>query len=200
MKRTAVVLSVLMLGTMVRADEMSDMRKDIESLKREVAELKRLVQGAAAQGQEAGVDRKEGIRQRFEADRKTYTVEQLREIETLYQSANKDLKSPSAKEALQALIEKYPKANRTGCAVQYMGQMAEGEEKEKYLKLAMQEFGDCFYGNGVQVGAYARLYLGYHYKQIGKDKEAQALFDDIRQNYPDAVNHKGKSLLDMMPK
>ena len=63
----------------------------------------------------------------------------------------------------------------------------------------MQEFGDCFYGNGVQVGAYARLYLGYHYKQIGKDKEAQALFDEIRQNYPDAVNHKGKSLLGMMP-
>jgi TolA-binding protein len=195
-----VVLSALLAGVCVRADELSDMRKEIDALKLDVAELKRLVQGAEGQGAETAADRKAGIRKRTEEDRKAYTDEQLREIETLYQSANRDLKSPDAKAALKNLIEKYPKANRTGCAVQYMGQTSGGEEKEKYLKLAIKEFGDCYYGNGVQVGAYARLYLGYYYKEKGKEKEAAALFDEIRKDYPDAVNHKGKRLAELLPK
>lgn len=41
--------------------------------------------------------------------KKTYSDEQLREIEKLYQSANKDLKSPDAKEALKSLIDMLPK-------------------------------------------------------------------------------------------
>ena len=159
-----------------------------------------MLTGVWALAAEQAADPKAGIRRRTAEDRKTYTAEQLREIETLYQSANKDLQGPEAKAALAALIEKYPKANRTGCAVQYMGQMSAGEDKERYLKLAIKDFGDCFYGNGVQVGAYARLYLGQHYKAAGKDKEAQALFDEIRKDYPDAVNHKGKRLTDILPK
>lgn len=154
--------------------------------------------GAAAEG--AAVDRRAGIRRRTEEDRKNYTIEQLREIETLYQVANKQFNTPEAKESLTKLIEKYPKANRTGCAVQYMGQMCSGEEREKYLKLAIKDFGDCFYGSGVQVGAYARLYLAYHYKEKGMEKEARALFDEIRKDYPDAVSHKGKRIVDGLPK
>jgi len=30
-----------------------------------------------------------------------------------------------------------------------MGQMSGGEEKEKYLKLAIKDFSDCYYGSGV---------------------------------------------------
>jgi TolA-binding protein len=201
MKRLAVVLSTLMAGFWLHADELSDMKRDIESLKREVAELRSLVKGGAAPEAAAApaVDRKAGIRKKYEEDKKNYSEQQLREIESLYQSANGNLKSPEAKEALKSLIEKYPKANRTGCAVQYMGQMSTGDEKEKYLRLAIKDFGDCFYGSGVQVGAYARLYLGYYYKEIGKERESKALFDEIRKDYPDAVNHKGKRLVDLLP-
>jgi len=145
------------------------------------------------------VDRKEGIRKRTEEDRTNYSAEQLREIENLYQVANKLWKTPEAKTSLKVLIEKYPKSNRTGCAVQYMGQMSTGEEKEKYLKLAIKDFGDCYYGSGVQVGAYARLYLGYYYREKGMEKEAKALFEEIRKDYPDAVNHRGKPLVDDLP-
>ena len=145
-------------------------------------------------------DPKAGIRKRTAEDRQTYSAEQLREIETLYQSANKELSNPEAKAALKTLIEKYPKANRTVCAVQYMGQMSKGKEKEEYLLLAIKDFGDCYYGSGVQVGAYARLYLGHYYKGEGKEKQAKALFDEIRKDYPDAVNHKGKKLVDNLPK
>jgi TolA-binding protein len=193
------ITSVLVAGSWLHADDLSEMKTDIESLKREVSELRSLVQGAGSRGADASIDRKAGIRQRFEEDKKRYSEEQLREIEALYQSANKDLRSPEAKEALKRLIEKYPKANRTGCAVQYMGQMSNGEEKEEYLKMAIRDFGDCYYGSGVQVGAYARLYLGFYYKDLGKGDEAKALFDEIRKNYPDAVNHKGNRLLDSLP-
>lgn len=157
-------------------------------------------QGVTAADEGTPVDRKEGIRKRTEEDRKTYSAEQLSEIENLYQVANKLRNTPEAKATLKVLIEKYPKANRTGCAVQYMGQMSSGEEKEKYLKLAIKDFGDCFYGSGVQVGAYARLYLGYYYKEKGMEKEAKALFDEIRKDYPNAISHKGKRLVDNLPK
>jgi len=200
MKTPTFVLLALVASSSLHADELSDLRKENESLKREVVELRRQMQSGKAQSTAAAPDRKAGIRAKYKEDKKTYSEEQLREIEQLYQAANKDLKSPEAKKALNTLIEKYPKANRTGCAVQYMGQMSTGEEKEKYLRMAIKDFGDCYYGSGVQVGAYARLYLACYYKEIGKEKESKAIFDEIRKDYPDAVNHKGKLLIDMLPK
>jgi len=127
MKQVMIVLSVMMIGSGVHADELSDMKKDIEALKRDVAELRGLVRGSETRNTEPSIDRKAGLRKKYEEDRKTYSEEQLREIETLYQSANKDLRSPEA-------------------------------------------------------------------------KAAKALFDEIRREYPDAVNHKGKRLADLLPK
>ena len=200
MRKLITVLAVVMAGAWGHADDLSDMRKEIDALKREVAELRSLVQGGGQQNAEPVVDRKTGIRAKYEEERKTYSQEQLREIETLYQTANKEWNSPVAKAALKDLIAKYPKANRTGCAVLYMGQMSDGEEKAAYLDRAIKEFGDCFYGNGVQVGAYARFYLAHHYQKAGKEKEAKALFDEIRESYPEAIDHKGRKLAALLPK
>jgi len=47
------------------------------------------------------VDRKEGIRRRTAEDRKNYSTEQLREIENLYQVANKLWKTPRLRQALK---------------------------------------------------------------------------------------------------
>ena len=137
---------------------------------------------------------KERVRERFEQDRQTYTPEQLKEIEALYQTANKQWQSPEAKAALKVLIEKYPKANRTGCAILYLGQMTSGPERENYLKEAIKNHSDCFYGDGVQVGAYARFYLADYYLKIGKTDEGKALLEQIRKDYPDAVTHDGRPL------
>lgn len=191
-------LIVWMAAFCLRADELTDLKKENESLKKENAELREQVNGLI-QNAKPRVDRKAGIRARYGKDKAIYSEEQLREIEQLYQSANKDLKNPEVKKALAALIEKYPKANRTGCAVQYMGQMSAGEEKEKYLRMAIENFGDCYYGDGVQVGAYARYYLAYYYNEIGKQREANELFEEIRKHYPDAVNHKGRLLVELLP-
>ena len=120
------------------------------------------------------------------------------EIERLYQIVGNEAGTPKAKETLEILLEKYPKANRTGCALQYVGQAPSGRKKEAYLTRVIKDFGDCYYGDGVQVGAYARFYLAAHYAKTGKRSEAKALFDEFRKDYPDAVNHKGKLLADLI--
>ena len=149
-------------------------------------------------------DRSANLRKRFEArceqDRTTYTQQERNEIESLYQVANKQWNSPEAQASLKKLIDKYPKANRTGCAFLYLGQMASGEEGEKYLRKAIDNFSDCWYGDGVQVGAYARLYLANYYQDHGKNAEASALYNEIRKDYPDSIDHNGHLLVDMMPK
>ncbi len=132
--------------------------------------------------------------QRAIADKRVYSENQLREIESLYQVANKRGNTPEAMDSLKKLVEKYTKANRTGCAVLYLGQMSVGEKKETYLKQAIRDFGDCYYGDGVQVGAFARFCLANYYREQGKEESAIALFDEIRNNYPNAITHQGKSL------
>lgn len=145
-------------------------------------------------------DHRAAFKRRCDTDKQTFGEERFREIEKLYQSANGDLKSPGANGILKSLIENYPKANRAGCAAQYLGQMSVGEEKETYLWRAIREFGNCYYGSGVQVGAYARLYLGRHYMAKGMTKEAKALFDEIRKDYPNAINHQGQPLAGFLPR
>lgn len=142
----------------------------------------------------------ERVKKRFEQDRAIYSKEELREIERLYQVANKQWNSPEAQESLKKLVDKYLKANRTSCALLYLGQMASGDEKEKYLKQAINILSDCYYGDCVQVDAYARFHLANYYLQIGKKDEASVLFDEIRKDYADAIDHKGRLLIDSIPK
>lgn len=64
---------------------------------------------------------RKAARVRAADDKQHYTVEQLGEIEILYQVANtKGKRSPEARESLKQLLEKYDKANRTGCATLYL--------------------------------------------------------------------------------
>src|SRR5688500_3729634 len=77
--------------------------------------------------------------ERMRGDQAFYSREQFQEIEALYQEATRDLRAPDAKQKLQALVEKYPAANRSGCAILYLAQASQGEEAEKYLKLAIEK-------------------------------------------------------------
>jgi TolA-binding protein len=205
---TAVLIAAFaMHGAIILADETQDERlkelaDKIQQLDDRVKRLEELAppKNAESETKDNSVDLRERVKKRFEQDRTTYNKEERREIESLYQVANKEWNSPEAKVCLKALIEKYPKANRTGCALLYMGQMHSGEERENYLKRAISDFSDCFYGDGVQVGAYARYYLAYYYQENGKKDEASDIYEEIRKNYPDAVNHKGRLLKDIIPK
>lgn len=137
---------------------------------------------------------KQRASERARQDLGAYSREQLQEIESLYQVANKNWRTAEAKDSLKKLLEKYDHANRTGCATLYMGQMSEGEDREDYLKRAIEKFGDCFYFDGCQVGGYARYILGVERFLAGQKDEAMKLFDEIRKSYSEAIQHNGKPM------
>ncbi|HYG33425.1 MAG TPA: tetratricopeptide repeat protein, partial [Clostridia bacterium] len=133
---------------------------------------------------------------RMAQDREKHTQEQLREAENLMRVADQKWGSPEANDSLQKLIKNYPDFNRAGCAMLYVAQMAQGNDRAKHLQDCITKYNDCFYGDGVQVGAYARFLLAEDYKSKGEQKKAEALYNEIKSNYPDAIDHRGNLLAD----
>ena len=136
--------------------------------------------------------------ERMRQDLTIYSRDDLRALEELYQTANRDLRGPQAKEILLRVVKDYPKSNRAGSAVLYLAQLSSGAEREAHLKSAIEAHGDTWYGDGVQVGAFARAQLANVYVAAGKMTEAKALADEIVERYPGAVDHRGQPLLDML--
>ena len=60
-------------------------------------------------------------RERMALDTRVYSREQLQEIERLYQVANEKWRTPEARKSLEQLLAQYDRANRTGCALLYLG-------------------------------------------------------------------------------
>lgn len=137
-------------------------------------------------------------RVRMRQDRGKYSPEVLSEVEELYQTANKDWRSPATIAALEKLINEYPDLNRTGCATMYLGQMSEGPQRSDYLTRAMTDFSDCYYGDGVNVGAYATYYLAVDHWRAGRYDDARPLIEKIKAEHPDAIDHRGRALVDML--
>lgn len=199
MKRT---ITAILIASACVAHANPELENRVAELEKEVAELKTALAPVLAEAkvEEIAVQQRTKAKERMRKDSEIYSRDELKEIESLYQVANKQWKSQEGKDSLKVLIEKYDKANRTGCALLYLGQMSKGKEREEYLKQAIDNFSDCFYGNGVQVGAYARYFLGYHYKESGEQDKADKLFAELEQQYPDAIDHKGNLLSDLIKK
>jgi len=149
---------------------------------------------AAASNQLRG-NLRDKARKRMQQDAQMFSDDERREIETLYQVANKKWQTQEARDNLEKLVEKYKNANRTGCAILYLGQMSRNDEQIAYLKQAIADHSDCFFGDGVQVGAFARFLLGNVYLQKGNAEAANELFEELRTNYPEAIDHSGNSLV-----
>ncbi|HCE42180.1 MAG TPA: hypothetical protein DET40_01360 [Lentisphaeria bacterium] len=177
-------------------DKLAELEKRVLELEKRIAviESSSIRQSVETIAGQKAKEQQLKARQRMQKDLSVYSQEQLREIESLYQIANRNWRSQEAKDSLKQLVAKYGYANRTGCALLYLGQMSQGNEREEYLKMAMDVFSDCYYGDGVQVGAYARYYLAFYYRENGQDDKAKELFKEIKEKYPDAVDHKGRQL------
>jgi tetratricopeptide (TPR) repeat protein len=183
-----------------------DARKRIEALEAASRGVMTAGQPGAAASQPSAAPASDLVRRarrtQFEVrqrrDLQKYTRQQLSEAEQLYQVANKNWRSPEARESLDQMIAKYPDINRTGCAVLYMAQWARGDERIQLLQRAIEKHGDCMYGDGVQVGAYARFYLAEIYDEAGQKDKARALYDEIRKLFPLAVNHRGIPLAQLI--
>ena len=136
--------------------------------------------------------------QRMRQDLTIYSTEDVTQLEELYQSANKNLREPDAKAILQRVVREFPKSNRAGSAVLYLAQLSSGTEREAYLKTAIEAHSDTWYGDGVQVGALARVQLASFYAADGRMVEAKALAKEVVDNFPGAVDHGGRPLVETL--
>jgi hypothetical protein len=203
MRRIAWIAAMLCIAGFARADE--DQKKTIEDLNIRVTALEKRVEDLEKLlGPMQADARQKALRTLFEKrmaqDAKKYTPDQLKDAESLYQTMNKNWRTDEGKAVLKAMIEKYPDINRTGCAELYVGQVSDGDEKVQHLQAAIDKHSDCIYGDGVQVGAYARFLLAMSYKDKGDNKRAGSLFDEIRKDYPEAIDHAGNLLEEQIPK
>lgn len=204
-------------GADAKDRQIQELQAQVKRLEARLAELERRVapmlarQGGGGGGAEGAAEpaaqnaqallqkNQTRARERMRADLKKHKQDELRKAEELYQVANKNWRSEEAKQSLQQMVEQFPDINRTGCAVLYLGQYATGEERERLLTDAAEKYGDCYYGNGVQVGAYARFLLGLYYQENSQADKAKKLFDEIRTRYADATDHRGRSLVAQIP-
>ena len=136
--------------------------------------------------------------ERMRQDLATYSADDVQKLEDLYQSANRNLRGPDAKAILQRVVKEYPKSNRAGSAVLYLAQLSSGAEREAYLKTAIEAHGDTWYGDGVQVGALARVQLAAFYAADGRLAEARALAKEFVDRLPGAVDHNGRQLVETL--
>ena len=204
--RNTIIVGILMSGMAAsaplfaqgNADDVAQLKQRVAQLEKQVQEISQLLEPLKAQ--QAADNRRKALRERFEKklaqDRDKYTQEQLRDAENLYQVANQNWGTPEATESLQTMIKKYPDINRTGCATLYVAQKAQGDERARYLQDCIEKFNDCFYGDGVQVGAYARFLLAGDYMSKGEQEKAAALYNEIKAKYSDSVDHSGNLLVD----
>ncbi len=138
-------------------------------------------------------------RSRMAEDRKRFSQQELSEIGLLYHAQDRTLNIEEARTNLRVLLEKFPSSNRAGCAVVCLGQASRGDEQIAYYRLAISDYTDCYFGDGVQVGALARFLLGKVRQTSGRVDEARALYAEIRRNYPESVDHDGRLLLKKLP-
>lgn len=193
--------------TWTTRSEYGDPAKQKEADAQMVARLKQpggaqAPKASAAEATGADGSVRQALRTKFELrmrqDLQKYSREQIAEAEKLYQVANKNWGSPEARTSLEQMIAQYPDLNRTGCAVLYMAQMARGAEQKELLQQAIDQYGDCMYGDGVQIGAYARFYLAELYDAAGKKEQARAIYEEIGKLFPIAINHKGVPLAQLI--
>ena len=202
MKRLILLFSFVFSGIVqansAQDQEIKELKKRIAVLEATIAKLRKQLESTNHssvnnKGRIEPLSRTSEIRKKFREefmnlmrqDQRKYGTIGYKEIESLYQSANRNLRKPEAIESLKKMIKKYKSANRTGCGTLYLGQLTHGDEQIKYLQKAIKDYDHCFYGDGVQVGAYSRFYLANVYLKNGETSKAVKLFNEIKTKIPE---------------
>lgn len=121
--------------------------------------------------------------------------------ERLYQKGAKLWREGKTDEAIMILrevVDKYPKTNRAGCALMYLGQIYMGQNNyQKAIEIfreAVEKHPSSRYGDGVIVGAYARLYLGRCYIHEEEWGKAKRILNQLLEKYSESIDHRGRKL------
>ncbi len=179
-------------------NEVTQLKQRVAQLEKQVQEISQLVE--PMRSKQVIDNRRKALRDKFDQrmaeDQAKHSKEEMRESEKLYQVANEKWGSQEATQSLEALLKKYPDLNRTGCATLYIAQRSKGEERIKFLNECIEKYSDCFYGDGVQVGAFARFFLAEEYQNTGQQGKATALCNEIKAKYPTSIDHAGNLLVE----
>src|ERR1017187_3184058 len=128
------------LSAQTNADDVAQLKQRVAQLENQVQEISKLLEPIKAQ--QARDSRRKALRGKFEEkmaqDREKRGAEQLREAEELMRVADQKWGSPEANESLQTIIKKYPDINRAGCAILYLAQKSQGDERVKYLRIVLR--------------------------------------------------------------
>ena len=143
------------------------------------------------------IDQKRIARKRMYADMRKYSKKENEEIESLYQSMYK-LKDPEKSRNLRKLIAKYPRANRSGCAALYLAYYMKGDAQRIALLKVIRRYGGCYYGDGANVAACAKLFLARYYLKNHNLEELKSLFNDLIKNHPAAIHHNRKNIVSLV--
>jgi beta-lactamase regulating signal transducer with metallopeptidase domain len=174
---------------------------EVKQLKAQVAALEKRI--SEMENSLPPAERQRASRERFdrrrELDRQKYTQEQLAKAEEMMATADRQFGSAACIETLKQMVEKFPNANRAGCALLYLAQSTTGPESEGYFMDCIQKYDDCYYGDGVRIGAFARFCLANYYNATNEDEKAEALYKEIKDNYSDAIDHNGQLLINIIP-
>ena len=190
-----ILLVLILLVPALHADE-SILLQRIIALENHVTELEARLAPVLEKERIKKVvaEQKSLARERMLIDAEILTRHDLNLIEKAYHTVNEDIHSEPAQRALAFLIEKYPQANRTGCAILTRAQSISGSEQRSLLQHAIEKYSTCYYADGTQVGPYAQLYLAMLHIKEGHPKEANPLFASLRASHPNAIDHKGQLL------
>ena len=123
-----------------------------------------------------------------------YTKNELREAEIILRFIENNPNDESNIKKINILRKKFPRANQTGCALITWALSQEKETKEKILLEVIENHSDCYFSDGVSVGAYSRLYLALHYRSINKIEQSMLLVNEIKLSFPYAIDHDGRTL------
>ena len=146
----------------------------------------------AQQALEAG---KRAAQERWQVDAKHFTKEELKKIEAEYQRIHQmPHDSDEFRSAVDVFLTNYPTTNRAGCLALDRARNYERSARIKALKYAVKHYGNCRFGDGVQVAAMGRLYQAEEAFAAQDTDTAKKLCAEIRANHPNSVDH-GQKLL-----
>ena len=144
-------------------------------------------------------DARARFERRTQVDVALLGADSVRDLERRYVAANVlPLESQERLDALRVIVgdPMFTGSNRVGCSLLYLGRFGPGDEAEPWLRRAVEDHSDALYGDGVQVGAYARYELAALMRRRGRYSAAASLDADLTKRWPDAVDHAGVPLVD----
>lgn len=151
-----------------------------------------------AQEQSSSAEKqKDEVRARVTKDAMFYSLEEREEIRKLYQS----WRAKRGKErhaAAITMLRRFPKANLTGLVMFNLALDNARQKRIDLLKQVIRDHDDCRYGNGAHIGAMARYHLIVILKETGKQEEAEKYREELRTDFPDAIDYNGKPLAKLL--